>query len=287
MAEGFDAADTSRVSARDIANEWRSSLLDTEQTRPDGGYSSLLIALSNALGETDLKLQHEVRTIDWSRHRVIVAGQMGAQHFEFRAKRAVITLPLGVLQQADGVRFSPELQTKQFALGHLAAGAVVKLVMKFRSPFWRDLSAGAYRNVSFFHGTHESFATFWTALPSPHAVLTAWAGGPRATRLSTNYDKEAQVQQALESLEQVFGVAHGIREQLEFTYTHDWQSDPFSRGAYSYVTVGGGEARQQLSAPMADTLFFAGEATHPDAAATVDGALQTGERAAQQIIAAS
>jgi monoamine oxidase len=65
---------------------------------------------------------------------------------------------------------------------------------------------------------------------------------------------------------------------------HDWQADPFARGAYSYVTVGGTEARERLAAPLEDTLFFAGEAADAEgAAATVEGALRTGMRAAHEV----
>ncbi len=68
-------------------------------------------------------------------------------------------------------------------------------------------------------------------------------------------------------------------------YCHDWQRDPFARGAYSYVGVGGGTARKELAAPLDGTLFFAGEATDTEGeAATVTGALQSGERAANEII---
>jgi monoamine oxidase len=93
------------------------------------------------------------------------------------------------------------------------------------------------------------------------------------------------VQHALDSLEQLFGKSCGIRSQLDAAYLHDWQRDRFACGAYSYVAVGGGQARQQLAASIQDTLFFAGEATHATAAATVSGALQSGERAAREIVA--
>ena len=65
---------------------------------------------------------------------------------------------------------------------------------------------------------------------------------------------------------------------------HDWSADPFSRGAYSYVAVGGGEARATLGAPVEQTLFFAGEATSTDGqGGTVNGAIESGERAAAAI----
>jgi monoamine oxidase len=65
---------------------------------------------------------------------------------------------------------------------------------------------------------------------------------------------------------------------------HDWLRDPFSQGAYSYVAVGGATAREDLSKPLNDTLFFAGEATDTEESATVTGALLSGERAAKEIL---
>jgi monoamine oxidase len=65
---------------------------------------------------------------------------------------------------------------------------------------------------------------------------------------------------------------------------HDWQGDPFSRGAYSYVGVGGDGAPAVLARPVQNTLFFAGEATAPEGRnGTVDGALTSGYRAAEEI----
>ncbi len=68
-------------------------------------------------------------------------------------------------------------------------------------------------------------------------------------------------------------------------WVHDWQNDPYARGGYSFVTVGGDDARKQLAAPLEDTLFFAGEATDTEGeATTVAGALQSGIRAAREVL---
>ena len=68
---------------------------------------------------------------------------------------------------------------------------------------------------------------------------------------------------------------------------HDWTLDPLARGAYSYVGVGGLNARLTLAEPLEDTLFFAGEATSNDGqGGTVNGAFETGERAAREAAAA-
>ena len=58
------------------------------------------------------------------------------------------------------------------------------------------------------------------------------------------------------------------------------------RGAYSYVRPGGKDAHARLAAPLESTLFFAGEATDADFPATVAGAVQSGQRAARELLAA-
>jgi monoamine oxidase len=72
---------------------------------------------------------------------------------------------------------------------------------------------------------------------------------------------------------------------LRAAYTHDWMSDPFSRGAYSYVRVGGTGAHEALGRSLERTLFFAGEAADDSGqASTVAGALARGERAARAVL---
>jgi monoamine oxidase len=75
---------------------------------------------------------------------------------------------------------------------------------------------------------------------------------------------------------------------LEAAYSHDWHGDPFACGAYSYVPAGALAARKILAEPVADTLYFAGEATNLNGhSATVHGAIASGKRAARQCIAAA
>ena len=77
----------------------------------------------------------------------------------------------------------------------------------------------------------------------------------------------------------------GLESWLEEVYFHDWQNDPFSRGAYSYGKVDADGAQQSLSAPVENTLFFAGEATDTSGHnGTVHGAIASGYRAAEEMI---
>jgi monoamine oxidase len=266
MVQGFDAADPARASARAIAQEWgEGGALGGAQPRPRAGYGPMLDWLAQRLIQHGgrLRMQSVVREVRWKRGRAEVLGD----GFRFTARQAILTLPLGVLQSGD-VRFSPDLE-KQKALKRLASGPVIKAALRFPSAFWQKRHSG----VAFFHAPRAAFPTFWTPLPARSPLLIAWAGGPKATQPTMRAIRA--------SLRSIFGRF----EEPDQVFIQDWQADPFARGAYSYVLVDGEGARQDLAAPLADTVFFAGEATSSDDSGTVAGALQTGERAAREALA--
>jgi monoamine oxidase len=295
LAEGFDAADTSRASARALADEWTGATLgEVPQSRPQNGYEALLAALVAELKPERLRLQlhSPVHTVHWSRGAVEVAGEFIGAPFQARGERAILALPLGVMQRPPGtagaVRFSPALEAKREALGALASGPIVKMLLRFASSFWDSVHNGRFRDVSFLHAPGAPIPTFWTPAPVEAPLLVAWAGGPTALRLADGASPAQIARKAVEILQKLFGKGVDVGSQLQGYYYHDWQQDPFACGAYSYVTVGGGAARQALGQPIEDTLFFAGEATDTDdEAGTVAGALQSGIRAAHEALGAS
>lgn len=288
LVEGFDAADPARVSARSIVDEWvGGEALDSPQFRPLGGYGALVAPLSASIERDGARILtgSVVKTVRWRQGAVDVEGTRRGEAFRARARRAIVALPLGVLQQRPGrpgaVRFDPPLAEKAGALGQLASGPVIKAVLRFRDAFWEEANGGDCRDAAFFHAPGASFPTFWTALPVRAPLLVAWAGGPRAARLS-GAGRDRIVAEALASLRVVFGRRFARRMRPESAVLHDWQRDPFARGAYSYVLRDGGKARRLLARPLLDTLFFAGEAAdYRGEAATVAGALQSGRAAAR------
>jgi monoamine oxidase len=76
-----------------------------------------------------------------------------------------------------------------------------------------------------------------------------------------------------------------LQREFKAAYFHNWQADEFSLGAYAYVSVNGLPLQKSLAKPLANTLFFAGEATSVGHIGTVHGALHSGQRAAREILA--
>lgn len=287
LVTGFDAADLDRVSTRDILDEWGGqSAADAPTFRPVGGYGLLVASLAAALrvDRCDLRLRHRVTDLRWRRGRVEIAVSCDGGSSVFIAKRAVVTVPLGVLQGLSHatIRFDPPLPRKSRALSHLAMGPVLKLVLRFREPFWESVADRRYRSAVFFHAPGAPFPTLWTSLPLRNSRLVAWAAGPDAARLSGK-GADVLVDAAVQSLRAVFGSRRRYRSMLQSFHWHDWQIDPFSAGAYSYVCVNGSRARTELARPVADTLYFAGEACDAEESAAVGGALQSGIDAALRI----
>lgn len=290
--EGYDAADPRRASARAIIEEWlgEDEAASASNYRPEGGYGPLLDALARRLSGTgvELRLRSLVGEVRWRRGHVEIRGDENGQAFHVTAARAIITLPLGLLQRPGkgegAVRFFPALKQKEKALRGVAPGAVIKVVMRFSSTFWEEFDGGRYADAVFLRSLKAPFPSFWTALPVRTPLLVAWAGGPRAERLSRLAPRKV-IDQAVRSVESMFGKSAKIARRLEAAWFHDWQRDPFARGAYSYVTVGGAGARKALARPLQDTLFFAGETTDFEGEhGTVAGALRSGTRAARQAL---
>jgi len=292
LVEGFDAADATRVSTHAILDEWSGgSAADAPTFRPLGGFAKLMNAMAAELEalKATLQLNSVVRQLHWQPGAVQITGTASGQPFELRAPRAVITLPLGVLQLPEqspaAVQFSPPLHEKHAALSGLAVGPVLKVVLRFREPFWEQLAGGRYRDVVFFNLPGGAFPTFWSTLPLRTNVLSAWAGGPYAARLA-GWSSDQITATAIGCVASLFGRPR-VRQWLEGSYVHDWQADPFARGAYSYVTAGAARARKMLAKSLQDTLFFAGEAADiRGESGTVAGALQSGERVAREVLSA-
>jgi monoamine oxidase len=292
FVQGFDAADPSRVSTQSIAEEWISSgMVEGPQFRPLRGYSSILTTLTGKLdrGRAHLQLQTVVETVNWRRGAVEIEGQFMDRPFRITAMKAIITVPVGVLQRPPGaaavIQFKPGLEQKRAALAGVVSGAVLKVVLHFRSAFWEELDHGRYRDASFFHSLETPFPTFWTSMPARSPVINAWIGGPPASVLSEKTDPEI-AHEAVASLRKMFGASVAAAQtELEAAYVHNWQHDPFACGAYSYIAVGHNDsARRDLAAPIDDTLFFAGEATDTEGEpTTVTGALQSGVRVAREV----
>jgi monoamine oxidase len=284
--EGFHAADPAWLSIRWLAEVEATQPADASDLRAPDGIGRVVEELSSRIeGRCDLHLGTVAREVRWRPGGVEIETAAGAT---FRAASAVITIPLPLFDpMADEIaalRFTPGLRGKLDAVRLLEMGQVVKVVLGFRDPFWREI--GPLDEMLFLHDYDQPLPTWWTAADPSLPILTGWAGGPYAARLAGLADQEL-LNLAVGSLAHALGLSpRDVDARLEFHRYHDWQSDPFTRGGYTYVKVGGVHAHRTLAEPVAATLYFAGEATCGEGLnATMEGAVRSGRRAADELLA--
>lgn len=67
-------------------------------------------------------------------------------------------------------------------------------------------------------------------------------------------------------------------------FVFDWEKETYARGGYTYPSVHAHGARTILAKPLLGRVFFAGEATHPGVNPCMQGAIDTGRRAASEVL---
>lgn len=292
--EGFHAAPAARAGTQAITQQQTAAEAVGGDTmfRVREGYDRVasVLAAQFSRDDSDYRMGTIVERIAWRKGAVELHARssLGARLPSLRARSMVLTLPLGVLQARRGsaaVRFTPKLPAdKQSAIRRLGMADVVKLLYRFREPFWQAHEA-RLGELSFMHHLKSPVPTWWRPLPFPQPILTGWAGGPAAAKLVNRPPLEV-ARLGLASLARMMSLPLARLESLLCDWrVFDWRADPFAAGAYSFIPVGALEAQAELAAPVADTIFFAGEATHTQGqSGTVHGAIATGQRAAAELL---
>ena len=285
FVEGFHAADPRRVSVHWLTRTTEAEeKIDGESSfRVGDGYDRVVNAVAEDMEpeRCDILLNTPVTQIRWRSGDVRI--NTGAA--QFHAPIAVITLPLGVLQSGS-IRFDPPLPAEKLqAMALLETGPVIRVSLCFHDRFWEEQPE--MRHLSFLFTDDPQFPTWWSSNPLPYPILTGWAAGRYARALAGRSHDEL-IAVALQALGRILEMDDvSLRTRLRAGFVHDWQADPYSRGAYSYIRIGGLDAPVTLAAPLEETLFFAGEAANVEGHnGTVHGAIGSGKKAADQILRA-
>lgn len=286
LAEGFDAADAGRISVFALRDEWNSDSI-RESYIVEGGYSLLSDYLERECKKNDCMFYFgaAVNEISWQRGKALVSFTDGRL---CEAPQVIVTVSLGVLcssgNESCHIRFRPPLPAKLDVAKQIGFGPVIKINMEFRSCFWNDKKfcgqAAQIDNFGFMSSDSE-IPVWWTQSPDK-PFLTGWVGGSRAARLQELSDT-ALYEKALRSLAAAMQATERLlRETIIACHVSNWGRDPYTRGAYSYATPETEAAKEVLSRPEEETLFFAGEALGH--MGTVESALESAEATVKKIV---
>jgi monoamine oxidase len=214
-----------------------------------------------------------VTLVDWGDRSVTLETSGGT----LTARAAIITASTAVLASGK-IKFKPNLPTPYLkAFDTLKLGTYDKVAIEFDG---NALRLGANEVV------------FERALNGKAAALFA---NVHATRLSTliltgkngaelgDKGASAMTDFALDWISGMFGSS--LKKSIVRTHAFSWNKQPWTLGALSSANAGALEARKILTEPVNGVLWFAGEAVNQTFWATVGGAWQDGERAADAAIA--
>ncbi|MCA9679092.1 MAG: FAD-dependent oxidoreductase, partial [Myxococcales bacterium] len=236
-----------------------------------GGAQGVADRWAAELGDA-IVLGAPVRRVVWRDGEVVVHGERGA----IAARRVVIAVPPPL---AARIELDPAGPARRDQLVQRAAmGAIVKVIVAYERPFWRErelsgevVSLGGPASVVFDNCSHD--------LRQP--ALLAFVQAEAARRWTAAPDDAGPV---LDQLARYFG--DEARRPVTIA-TADWAAEPWSRGcpvavmAPRALTSTGTTLREPVG-----PIHFAGTETAVEWTGYIEGALESGERAAREVIRA-
>jgi monoamine oxidase len=243
-----------------------------------GGMDRLPHAFAERLGER-IVFGTEVVGIAWRADGARIAVRRRGSVESIEAERVVCALPFSVLRALE---VTPAFaDAKSACVQQLAYAAVTRVFVEVARPFWvaRDLSSFAYTDLPIGRVLEQPLLP--PASAGGGTLLEAHAGG-EAARALDRLPPAARDERVLAELERVHP---GVRAACVGVAAKSWAEDPWSRGAYSLY--GPGELTRWLGAAQrpVGAVHFAGEHTSR-LSGTMEGALESGLRAAREILAA-
>lgn len=262
-AGGFDLADPKIASTKKLYGEW---INESANYRVENGYEFLIQHFTNSLKEKNIPVH--LNTICKEIHHAEKQITIATNHGEFVSDKIIVSCSLGCLKQKI-IQFYPAIPEYEKAIELIGFGSIVKCIAFFKKPVWKKDDA--------FFLSDEDIPTWWTQSPFQKNYLTGWCGGPKALLMKGLSTDEIR-QKIKNSLASMFGLAQTELEELVTEIKiFNWINEPFISGGYSFDMTESSEARNQLKLPVANRIFFTGEALydgkHPG---TVEAAMQSG-----------
>lgn len=178
--------------------------------------------------------------------------------------------------KADEIEFQPALPTsKTDAFDKIGMGPGMKVFLKFSSSFFADNLVGG--------PICAAYAADYVGKDTSDHVLLAFVMGDQAAYLHSLGSDLAITNALLAELDQIYdgqATATFIASSV-----HDYTARPFIKGAYSYSTIGMGNAREIAAQDVDQILFLQGEAMNINGNhQTVHGAVESGYKAVMDVL---
>jgi monoamine oxidase len=254
----------------------------------------LLSRFSNAVANTQFNTA--IKSIDYSGEKITISGERGiggggVESFSTVVDKVIVTAPVALLK-AGTISFTPSLPAaKVTALSRMEMDPSLRVVVEFKKNFW---GVDGSLTTGFLYGGTASPEYFNAGIGRSQftKTLSLTINGPRAEQLSA-MGNDAMIAELLGELDSIFDGAAtlNVRKNLNddtkvIAVVMDWSKEEYIKGGVSYLKPGGtNQDRITLAEAVDYKLFFAGEATAVAGdSGTVNGALLSAERAAQEVV---
>ncbi|MBX2914148.1 MAG: FAD-dependent oxidoreductase [Cyclobacteriaceae bacterium] len=235
-----------------------------------------------------VQLNTAIKSINYAGDKIILTDQNSNQT---EVEKVVVTVPHAVLK-SGGITFSPGLPAAKIsAMNKIGMDHALRLVIDFKKNFWGE-------GTGYLWGGTQGPAYFNTGVARSefYRTLTVTVHGPKAKQLSDMGD--GMLDAVLAELDSIYNgqATLFIRKVLNPDATEgdrvwfkaNWGKDEFFKGGMSFLPPGSTiQDRIDFSTPINNKVFFAGEATdHKGDGGTVNGALNSAERVAEEVVQA-
>jgi monoamine oxidase len=257
-----------------------------ESKRIKGGSSMLPNALVKALeGKVKINRGHHLVKVTGSAAGLGLTFSTSGGSKTLKFGRVICTLPFTTLRLVDGVQSLPISPEKKESIAKLGYGNNAKVMLGFTERWWRNPAAGlpAISNGSIF--TDLPFQCSWETSrgqAGESGILTNYLGGSAAKQFTSDRFDTIKGE-----LNRVFP---GIKDKFDGKRAMmNWPEYKLTKGSYACALVG--QYTTLLAAapgPELDgRLIFAGEHTSGDYSGFMNGGVQSGNRAAEEILGAA
>lgn len=221
-----------------------------------------------------VRLRTVLRRVRSDGRQIVASVEDDSGLHDIKAAYLVAALPASTLRDVDLDPSVPEPQRD--AIARLKYGRATRLTLQFARRFWRK--AG---RASLF-GSDQPTGAIWEANEQEKGragILSFLAGGGASTGLQSILREEG---------------ATGVAKRLDWlgspppvlaSRSISWEDDPWARGGYAFFDPGFDPVLRDWLARPAGRIVFAGEHTSIRWQGYMNGAVESGQRAAAEVAA--
>lgn len=248
-----------------------------ERFKVIGGNEQIPQGLAKILAE-QIRYEHKLLSVKENSNRSLtLAFSQGGTTKEENFDAVILTLPFTILRELDLKMDLPPL--KRRVIAELGYGTNTKFILETKERTWR--TAG-YRGYLF----NEEIPNGWDSAQMQQGnrgtgAYTCFFGGERGKNATRGTENE-QLAHILPALEDAFpGTKNSLTGKMELAH---WPANPFVKASYSCFSVGQATTFEGAAFEPVRRLHFAGEHCSTEYWGFMNGAAETGRKAAEKVL---